>query len=369
MSFARTVPPDAETRQGIEDAYDAEVMTLDDALRALVDGNRDAWRAARRAGHRHLEPRHRAGDHGGFGHGGSLYDESIDVPLVVARSRTAPMHSAGDGLVARRRPRRPARRGRRRDAGRFRVARCGRCSRELPPRARTGLPSASWWAAAARRHRATPRAPAGRDLGQREALSGPTTGSCAVRPGCGPREAAPAPETDPPPHPCARRSPPWRARAERKHRSTRAALPVGRPSILLVVFDTTRSDAVSSYGAVAGTTPYTDTLAAAGLRYTHACSSSNWTLPSRLTLFTALRPSAHGVHCGNDGLSPRHQDVAERLARAGYEPSAPPRIPGSRPPTVRREGSSGSSTCRARRGQKTVASWMARSAGRRHSSS
>ena len=62
----------------------------------------------------------------------------------------------------------------------------------------------------------------------------------------------------------------------------------------------------------------TDALAAAGLRYTQANSNSNWTLPSHLTLFTGLRPSTHGVRCGNDGLSRGIKTLAERLRARGY---------------------------------------------------
>ena len=38
-----------------------------------------------------------------------------------------------------------------------------------------------------------------------------------------------------------------------------------RPSILLVVVDTLRADAVSAYGAIEGTTPAFDALASGGL--------------------------------------------------------------------------------------------------------
>ena len=96
MSFARTVPPDAETRQGIEDAYDAEVMTLDDALQALVAGleTRGVLRNALVV----VTSSHgtELGDHGGFGHGGSLYEESIHVPLVVARSPALPRRTVAE---------------------------------------------------------------------------------------------------------------------------------------------------------------------------------------------------------------------------------------------------------------------------------
>jgi hypothetical protein len=52
-----------------------------------------------------------------------------------------------------------------------------------------------------------------------------------------------------------------------------------RPSILLVVVDTLRADAVSAYGAVEGTTPAFDALAAGGLLYERAYAPSPWTLP------------------------------------------------------------------------------------------
>lgn len=92
-----------------------------------------------------------------------------------------------------------------------------------------------------------------------------------------------------------------------------------RPSILLVVLDTTRVDAVSAYGQVAGTTPAVDALARAGLRYTHAYAQAPWTLPSHATIFTGLLPSQHGVGWHQTRASDDLVTVAERLAAAGYE--------------------------------------------------
>jgi arylsulfatase A-like enzyme len=71
--------------------------------------------------------------------------------------------------------------------------------------------------------------------------------------------------------------------------------PGRRPSILLFVFDTTRADAVSAYGHVAGTTPTFDALASTGVLYTHGYAQAPWTLPSHVSLFTGLLPSIHGV--------------------------------------------------------------------------
>jgi len=60
---------------------------------------------------------------------------------------------------------------------------------------------------------------------------------------------------------------------------------------MLVVLDTVRADAVSAFGQIDGTTPTVDRLARNGLRYAHAYSHANWTVPSHAALFTRLRPA------------------------------------------------------------------------------
>jgi len=91
-----------------------------------------------------------------------------------------------------------------------------------------------------------------------------------------------------------------------------------RPSVLLFVMDTTRADAVSSYGHVAGTTPVLDDLARDGVRYARAYSGAPWTLPSHASLFTGLRPSEHGVSWRNTAASEELVMLAERMRDAGY---------------------------------------------------
>ena len=92
-----------------------------------------------------------------------------------------------------------------------------------------------------------------------------------------------------------------------------------RPSILLVVLDTTRVDAVSAYGHVEGTTPYLDALATSGLRYTQAYSEANWTVPSHASLFVGLLPSQHGTVGFTAPLDESFLTLAERLQEHGYE--------------------------------------------------
>jgi hypothetical protein len=92
-----------------------------------------------------------------------------------------------------------------------------------------------------------------------------------------------------------------------------------RPSVVLVVFDTLRADAVSAYGDVEGTTPNLDALAKTGLRYEHAFAPSPWTVSSHASLFSGLRVDEHGV--GLDGLAvvpERIQMLAEDFQAAGY---------------------------------------------------
>ncbi len=93
-----------------------------------------------------------------------------------------------------------------------------------------------------------------------------------------------------------------------------------RPSILLVVVDTMRADAVSAYGAIEGTTPAFDALASAGLLYRRAYAPSPWTLPSHASLLTGFGPDRHGVGiAGRMGLRAELATLAEHLADAGYQ--------------------------------------------------
>ena len=92
-----------------------------------------------------------------------------------------------------------------------------------------------------------------------------------------------------------------------------------RPTIILVVLDTTRADAVSAYGEVEGTTPVVDALAARGARFDLAFAPSPWTVSSHASLFSGLRVDQHGVGLDgvyrvDDGIS----TLAEELAEAGY---------------------------------------------------
>ncbi len=75
--------PDQQTLQDIEDVYDATVMEIDAALRDLFAalesrGMLDDSLVIVTADHGD-----EFGDHGGIGHGNTLYDEALRVPLLV----------------------------------------------------------------------------------------------------------------------------------------------------------------------------------------------------------------------------------------------------------------------------------------------
>ena len=99
--------------------------------------------------------------------------------------------------------------------------------------------------------------------------------------------------------------------------------PAPRPSILLITLDTTRADHVGPRAGGPSLTPNLDALAARGLRYTRALTSSPLTLPAHCSLLTGLDPPAHGVH--DNGTAALPGDVptmATVLASRGYETGA-----------------------------------------------
>ena len=66
-----------------------------------------------------------------------------------------------------------------------------------------------------------------------------------------------------------------------------------QPDIILVSIDTLRADHVSSYGYERKTTPFIDELASKGTRFSHAWSTSSWTLPAHTSLLSGTRSLQH----------------------------------------------------------------------------
>jgi choline-sulfatase len=99
--------------------------------------------------------------------------------------------------------------------------------------------------------------------------------------------------------------------------------PQRAPNLVLITLDTTRADALGAYGQALPTTPNLDRIAANGVVFEQAMTSSPETLPSHATIFTALQPFSHGVR-SNAGyvVSDRHVTLAEALAEHGYRTGA-----------------------------------------------
>ena len=67
------------------------------------------------------------------------------------------------------------------------------------------------------------------------------------------------------------------------------------PDVVVIVVDTLRADHLQCYGYDKPTSPFIDTLAERGVRFSHVFAQASWTLPSHLSLLTSRYPSALGI--------------------------------------------------------------------------
>lgn len=94
--------------------------------------------------------------------------------------------------------------------------------------------------------------------------------------------------------------------------------------MLLVSLDSVRADFLGCYGAdlpharARSPSPNLDRLAAGGVLYTHARSTTSWTLPAHATLFTGVPELVHGLEQDGQMLPQELETLAERLQAAGY---------------------------------------------------
>ncbi|MEO0652439.1 MAG: sulfatase [Planctomycetota bacterium] len=68
-----------------------------------------------------------------------------------------------------------------------------------------------------------------------------------------------------------------------------------RPTVVLVTLDTTRAQNLSTYGYRRATDPFLASLAEQSRVFERAYSTTTWTLPSHVSMFTGLVPAEHGV--------------------------------------------------------------------------
>lgn len=102
-----------------------------------------------------------------------------------------------------------------------------------------------------------------------------------------------------------------------------APTPAPKPSVLLVTLDTTRADAMGTYGHMGAKTPVFDALAAEGVRFDRAYATVPLTTPSHASMLTGLYPTRHGVHNNGDAILPEEIDtVAELASLEGYRTAA-----------------------------------------------
>jgi arylsulfatase A-like enzyme len=93
-------------------------------------------------------------------------------------------------------------------------------------------------------------------------------------------------------------------------------------NIFLISIDTLRADHLSAYGYPRKTSPSIDALAAGGALFENAISTSSWTLPAHMSIFTSLYPSFHkldmGGRLGSIRLDASETTLADILKTGGY---------------------------------------------------
>ena len=101
-------------------------------------------------------------------------------------------------------------------------------------------------------------------------------------------------------------------------RPAKPVAPAGSPNILLISIDSLRRDHVSAYGYHRPTTPRIDALAREGVLFDMAVAPTSWTLPSHVTMLTALPARLHAVRETNQRFSRDVLTLAEVLSDSGY---------------------------------------------------
>ena len=91
-----------------------------------------------------------------------------------------------------------------------------------------------------------------------------------------------------------------------------------RPNILLIMTDQHRYDTLGCYGAPTCRTPNIDGIAARGVRFHSAYTSTSPCSPARAALFTGLYPHHNHVLSNDKPLNPDVPTLASELRRAGY---------------------------------------------------
>lgn len=91
-----------------------------------------------------------------------------------------------------------------------------------------------------------------------------------------------------------------------------------RPNILILMTDQQRADHMSCVGHPALRTPNMDRLAAEGILFSHACTTSPVCMPARASFMSGLYPHNHGMWENSGHLPEGEESLFRRLQQAGY---------------------------------------------------
>ena len=92
--------------------------------------------------------------------------------------------------------------------------------------------------------------------------------------------------------------------------------------VVFVTIDTLRADHLGCYGYPLPTSPFIDSLAAAGVRFERAIASSSHTAPSHASMFTSQYPARHGVLFNGLELDQGIPTLASLFGEAGFDTAA-----------------------------------------------
>ena len=96
-----------------------------------------------------------------------------------------------------------------------------------------------------------------------------------------------------------------------------------KPKVFIViVLDTLRYDHTSLYGYSRKTTPILDQLGKEALVFRNAYTTTSWTLPAHVSLFSGKNLEEHGVVTPNDRISETYPLAAEIFQQNGYVTAA-----------------------------------------------
>ena len=106
------------------------------------------------------------------------------------------------------------------------------------------------------------------------------------------------------------------------------AQPSDKPNIIFILMDDMGYSDISCYGAKTVSTPYIDSLAKQGLKFTNFHTAASICSPSRAAFLTGAYPQRCGLYMGINrnreahwflGLDPDEITIAEQCKRAGYK--------------------------------------------------